>query len=328
MKLSSIWKSCAALLTATAALSMSPVTKAAEFPSETITIIAGYAAGGPVDTVARLLAEGIRGPLDTTVVVENKAGAAGSIAADYVARSKPDGHTLLLTSLNHVTNAVLNTAQKFDTEADFAPLAIISIAPHVLVVPADSPIQSYDDFLKKIKEKPGTVTVSNSGAGGSPHLIAELFQMKTGTSFLSIPYKGAAPAVSDLLGNHVDASFQTLGSVRAQIDAGKLRALAVASDERSPFLPDTPTFVELGVEGLSLDSWYGVLAPSNTPDHVVKRLHDAISSAVQDPDFQAKISNAGMQTLTDSNPENYRERISNEIKLVRTVVEAANIQLQ
>lgn len=328
MRATSFLKSLAAMLTATTALSLSPAAQANEFPSDTITFVVGYAAGGPMDTVARLLAEGVRGPLGTTVVVENKAGAAGSIAADFVARSKADGYTVLLTSLNHVTNAVLNTAQKFDTEADFTPLAVVSIAPHVLVVPANSPIQSYEDFVKKLEENPGAVTVSNSGAGGSPHLIAELYQMKTGTSFLHIPYKGAAPAVSDLLGNHVDASFQTLGSVRAQIDAGQLRALAVASDARSPFLPDTPTFAQVGIEGLSLDSWYGALVPAGTPDEVVNRLHDAIETAVNTPEFQDKIRNAGMQIVTDSNPENYRERIHNEIKLVRTVVEAANIQPQ
>lgn len=328
MRATSFLKSFAAMLTATAALSMSPVAQASEYPSDTINFVVGYAAGGPMDTVARLLAEGVRGPLGTTVVVENRAGAAGSIAADFVARSKPDGYTVLLTSLNHVTNAVLNTAQKLDTEADFTPLAVVSIAPHVLVVPAGSPIQSYEDFVKLLHDKPGAVTVSNSGAGGSPHLIAELYQMKTDTHFVHVPYKGAAPAVSDLLGNHVDASFQTLGSVRAQIDAGQLRALAVASDDRSPFLPDTPTFTELGIEGLSLDSWYGALAPANTPEDVVKRLHEAIAATVNNPEFQEKIRNAGMQIVTDSNPENYRERIHNEIKLVREVVEAANIQPQ
>jgi len=316
-----------ARIMAAAAFSVGLAAHASEsYPKDPINFIVGYAPGGPMDTVARLLAETVRDPLNVPVLVENRAGAAGSIAADYVARTKPDGYTVLLTSLNHITNAVLSSAQKFDTESAFSPVAIVASAPHVLVVPAASPIASYEDFLAKLQNEPGKVTVSNSGAGGSPHLIAELYQMKTGTSFLHIPYKGAAPAVTDLLGNHVDASFQTLGSVRAQIDAGQLRALAVASDTRSIFLPDTPTFAELGIDGLSLDSWYGALLPANVPEPVLKRLHEAVAAAVQDPAFQEKIQAAGMQIVTDSNPDNYRQRISDEIALVRSVAEAANIQ--
>lgn len=297
------------------------------YPTKAITIINTHSAGGPMDTVARLIAEGIREPLGVSVIVESKAGANGSIAAQYVAGSAPDGYTMLSTPISHVTNAVLNKNLRFDSYADFTPLAAVAVAPHALVVRKDFPAKDFKEFVELIRKSPNKYSHATPGAGGSPHLVAELFQLKTGTQLIHVPYKGAAPAVTDLIGGHVDMSFATLGSVRAQIEAGQLRALAVTPPNGTKLLPGVPSFTQLGVPDLTLDSWYGLLLPANTPADIVEKLHVEVAKVVKTPAYAERLATAGIEPIEDSNPEEFKKRIHDEIALIKDVAEKANISI-
>lgn len=307
---------------------IAPTLAAENYPAKPITIINTHSAGGPMDTVARLIAEGIRGPLGVSVIIESKPGANGAIAAQYVANSAPDGYTILSTPISHVTNAVLNKELRFDSEADFTPLAAVAVAPHALVVRSDFPAKNLAELIVLLKSRPGYYTHATPGTGGSPHLVAELFQVRTGTQLIHVPYKGGAPAITDVIGGHVHMSFATLGSVRAQIEAGQLRALAVTPANGSNLLPGVPSFSQQGVPELTLDSWYGLLLPKNTPSAIVERLHAEVAKVVKTPEYAQRLATAGIEPILDSNPKEFKMRIRDEIVLISDVADKANIKIE
>ncbi|MDF3834204.1 tripartite tricarboxylate transporter substrate binding protein [Cupriavidus basilensis] len=297
------------------------------FPSQPVRMVVGFPAGGPTDVVARLIADSLSRSIGQPVLVDNKPGANATIAAEQVARAKPDGYTILMAATNHSINAVLYKTLKFDTEKAFAPVTAVAVAPTVLVVNPKFPAKNYAEFVALMKSHPGKYSYASAGSGGTPHLSAEMFKILTHTAIVHIPYRGAAPAVTDLIGGQVDMMFATLGSVLPQLRAGQLRAIAVAAPQRSRLLPNVPTFEESGLKGFRLDSWYGLLVPAGTPKPVVDRLHTEIVRAVSSAAYQERLNAAGLEPVIDSNPTRFAEQIRTEIANFGGVVRANKLTI-
>jgi tripartite-type tricarboxylate transporter receptor subunit TctC len=297
------------------------------YPSQPVRLLVGFSAGGPTDIAARVLAEGLQRELGQAFVVENRPGANATIATTAVARAAPDGYTGLVFATNHTINAVLYSNLQYKSVDDFAPVGAVAVAPTVLVVNNDFPAKDFNEFLKELRSKPDEYSYASAGSGGTPHLSAELFQQLTGTKMRHIPYKGAAPAIADVIGGHVPMSFATLGSVLPQIKAGQVRALAVASPERSPLLPDVPTFGEYGLKDFRLDSWYALTMPKGTPEAIVNKLSQAVQKVVATPEFAEKMAAAGLQPVLDSTPAGFEAQMRDEIRLFEGLVKSAGLRV-
>jgi tripartite-type tricarboxylate transporter receptor subunit TctC len=283
-----ITKNLAAVCTA---LLMIPVYSHAQpaFPNKVIKIVVPVAPGGGADAVARMMAEKMSLSLSTPIIIENKPGASGSIAALEVARAAPDGYTLMECFVaTHSTNpAVLKL--KYDPIADFSPVGMIAQTSNVLVVPEKSKAKTLQEFLTLARTKPGSMSFSSAGAGSATHLIMEYLENQASVNLVHVPYKGAAPAMQDLLAGQVDAMFPSLTTALPHIKAGKLRALAVASVKRDPAMPEVPTIAEQGFPGFSAIQWWGLCAPAKTPEAVVSRLNKALNDALALPDIRARL---------------------------------------
>jgi tripartite-type tricarboxylate transporter receptor subunit TctC len=298
------------------------------YPSKPIQILVGFAVGGPTDIVARTVGKELSDALGQTVIIDNRPGANATIATSAVARAKADGYTGLFAATNHTINAVLYPNLSFKSVDDFAPVAAIAVAPTVLVVNKDFPAKDFGEFLAELKANPDKYAYASAGSGGTPHLSAELFQQLTGTKITHVPFKGAAPAMTDVIAGHVPMSFATLGSVLPQIRSGQVRVLAVASPERSPLLPDTPTFEESGVKDFRLDSWYGLMMPAGTPKPIIERLSTEIQKITKKPEFAAKMAEAGLQPITDSNPKQYEKQMRDEVQLFDGLVKSSGLKVE
>ena len=268
----------------------------AAWPAKPVRLVVGFSAGGPTDVVARAFADHAARALGQPFVVENKPGANTILAAEAVASAPADGYTLLLGATNHtMIPALYSSRVKFDAVTSFAPVCTLAVSPTVLVVGPALPARTLGDFLQKVKAEPGARTYATPGSGSSGHFASAQFTRLTGTAMNHIPYKGAAQAVTDLVGGQVDSSFATLGSVLPQVQAGKLTALAVAAPKRSPLLPQVPTFEEAGVKGYSADAWYGLLAPAGVPPVVLAALERVAQEFVRAPAVVGKLQGMGMQ---------------------------------
>ncbi|KOF54952.1 MULTISPECIES: tripartite tricarboxylate transporter substrate binding protein [unclassified Achromobacter] len=268
----------------------------AAYPERPVRIIVGFSPGGPTDVVARAFASYASQALGQTFVVENKPGANTILAAEAVSKAAPDGYTLLMGATNHtMIPALYRDRVKFDALRSFTPICAVAASPTVLVVGPALPAVSMADFLARLKAEPGKHTYATPGTGSSGHFATARFLQLTGASMNHIPYKGAAQAVSDLMGGQVDSSLATLGSVLPQITSGKLAALAVASPRRVPQLPGVPTFDEAGVHGYAADAWYGVLAPAGLPDDIRQRLEALSRRFAAAPETAASLKALGMQ---------------------------------
>lgn len=301
--------------------------QAAPYPSQPIRMVVGFPAGGPTDVAARLIADSVSRSMGQPVVVDNRPGANATIAAEQVARAKPDGYTILMAATNHTINAVLYKKLKFESESGFTPITAVAVAPTVLVVHPKFPAKNYAEFVGLMRANPGKYSYASAGNGGTPHLSAEMFKMKTQTSIVHVPYRGAAPAITDLMGGQVDMSFATLGSVLPQINAGNVRALAVAAPKRSQLLANVPTFEESGLKDFRLDSWYGLLAPAGTPKEIVDRLYTEISKAIASAEYKERLASAGLEAVLDSNPKKFAEQIRLEIAEFGKVVSANRLTI-
>ncbi|BDT67447.1 hypothetical protein os1_16230 [Comamonadaceae bacterium OS-1] len=299
--------------------------QAQTWPEKTVTLVVPFPAGGSTDSVARALSPRLTAAFKQTVIVDNKAGATGTIGATFVKRAPADGYTLLVSSLGPLVIAPhLIKGVQYDALKDFDPITVAVQAPNVLVVPANSPHKSLAEVVAFQKANPGKMTFASSGNGSSDHLTVELFWQQTGTSGLHIPYKGGAPAIADLLGGQVDASFQNINAVLSQIKGGKLRALAVTSGKRSDVLPEVPTMAEGGVKNVEVYSWQAVVAPKGLPADVRVKLHTAIVAALADPAIKQQFGALGFETIANT-PEQFAAFQATEFARWKRVIEAGKI---
>jgi tripartite-type tricarboxylate transporter receptor subunit TctC len=297
----------------------------AAYPDKTVTMVVPFPPGGSTDAIARVIGQKLQEKLGGTWVVDNKAGATGTIGAAFVKRAPADGYTLFVSSLGPfvITPHLLKNLQ-YDALKDFDPITVAVQAPNVLVVPAASPIKSVADMLAALKKTPGKISFASSGNGSSDHLSAELFWQQTGTEGLHIPYKGGGPAINDLLGGQVDAAFVNINSIIGHIKAGKVRALAVASEKRNPLLPDVPTLNEQGVKGAEVQSWQAVAAPRGIPADIKAKLHKAIVEALNDPSVKEKLQAQGFE-IVGNTPEQFAKFQAAEYARWKDLIEKRKI---
>jgi tripartite-type tricarboxylate transporter receptor subunit TctC len=267
---------------------------AQDYPTRPIKLVVGFAAGGTTDFMARLVADKMKGPLGQPVVVENRTGANGAIGAEFVAKSAADGYTLYFTTAGVATVYPHLKPAPYDTLRDFVGVARVAFNSTMLVVNAATPIRSARDLAAIARDKPGKVTIAITGLGSVSHLGAELFQSAAGIKLVEVPYRGAAPAMTDLLGGTLDALFGDGPTVISQIEAGKIRAIAATSHDRSPIFPDVPTFLEQGFADTVADQWAGVLAPVGTSSAIVAKLNAAIAAAMRDPEVRTRLAQTGV----------------------------------
>ena len=275
---------------------VAPASRAA-YPEKPVRIVVGFAAGGPTDVVARLVAESLAKANGQPFIVDNKPGAAATIATAEVARAPADGYTLLMTGTNHATNPAILPKLPFDTRRDLVGVSLVAEGPHVLVVHPQAPFGSVKELVAYAKANPDKVAYSSSGRGGTVHFAGAMFEEAAKVSLIHVPYKGAAPAVQDLLGGQVPMSFASLASINAQVKAGKLKLLATATPKRLAEYPDVPTFAELGYPSVSISAWAGLLAPAATPKPILEKLASQVTAALASPEARKRIEALGMQPI-------------------------------
>jgi tripartite-type tricarboxylate transporter receptor subunit TctC len=298
----------------------------AAYPEKTVMMVVPFPPGGSTDAIARVLSQKLQEKLGGTFIIDNKPGATGTIGAAFVKRAAPDGYTLFVSSLGPFVIAPhLIKGVQYDALKDFDPITIAVQAPNVLVVPVNSPDKSVADLLAHLKKTPGKVSFASSGNGSSDHLSAELFWQQTGTEGLHVPYKGGGPAINDLLGGQVDAAFVNINSIIQHIKAGKVRALAISSEKRSPLLADVPTLQEQGVKGAEVQSWQAVAAPKGLPADVKSKLHAAIVASLNDPAVKEKLLAQGFEIVADT-PEHFAKYQALEYARWKQLIEARNIK--
>jgi tripartite-type tricarboxylate transporter receptor subunit TctC len=307
---------------ALAALVLVPLAAGAQaWPSKPLTLVVPYPAGGPVDVSARLIAQKLQASLAQPVVVENKPGAGGNIGPDFVAKSAPDGYTLLMGAIaTHAINPALYPRIPYDPVRDFRHIALVVQVPNVLVVNKDLPCRNLSEFIALARANPGKFDFASGSTGSTGHLAGELFKQMTGTFMVHIPYKGAGPAVTDLLAGRVHLMFDNLASALPNIKAGKVRALAVTTLKRSAFLPELPTLDESGLKGFDMTTWWGVMAPAKTPDAVVERLAAEIGSAIRAPDVKERLAAMGSETPGVRTPREFTAFVEKELRTYAPLV--------
>jgi tripartite-type tricarboxylate transporter receptor subunit TctC len=298
-----------------------------EYPSRPVTLVVPFPAGGSTDLVARLIASGMTKHLGQQLVIENRGGAGGNIGSAAVARAEPDGYTILMATVaTHALNPALYKKMPFDPVEDFAPVSLLALIPNVLVVNNDFPAKSVQELIDLLKADPGKYSYASSGNGTPLHLSGELFKSMAGVDMAHVPYKGAGPALVDVMGGHVPIMFDNLPSSTEHIRAGKLRGLAVTTAERAPSMPDLPTIAESGLPGYETYTWNALFAPAGTPKDVIDRLNAAANAAVADPDVQAKLKDVGA-VPKGSTPEELASHVQAELAKWAPVVKASGAQI-
>lgn len=295
--------------------------EAQAWPAKPITLIVPFPPGGTTDVLARALAESLRTSLGQPVIVESKPGAGATLGADFVAKSKPDGYTLLVGAVHHTIAPSVYKKLPYDFQKDLVPITTIALVPNVLVVNADTPVKSVSELVAMLKAQPGKFTYGSNGNGTAQHLIGTQFQQLTGTQLVHVPYKGSGPLTTDLLGGHVGMSFDTITPVLPHIKSGKLRPLAVTTIKRSSALPDVPTLDESGLKGFNIGTWFGVLAPAGTPPDVVARLNAEMVKVIRSPEFGKRMAEIGAEPVGDTSAQMARQIQEETEKFARLVKE-------
>jgi len=295
------------------------------WPARPVTLVVPFPPGGSTDAIARAIGPSLNKSFGQSFIVDNKAGATGTIGAAAVKRAAPDGYTFLVTSLGPLVIAPhLIKGMQYDALKDFDPITVAVQAPNVLVVPANSPHKSLADVIAYEKAQPGKMTFASSGNGSSDHLTAELFWLESGTTGIHVPYKGGGPAITDLLGGQVDASFQNVNAVLQHIRTGKLRALAVTGAKRSPVLPDVPTMTEAGVANVDVYSWQGIVGPKGLPADVRDKFHGAVVAALNDPQVKQQLTGLGLEVVGNT-PAQFTAFQQQEFARWKKVIEVRKI---
>jgi tripartite-type tricarboxylate transporter receptor subunit TctC len=300
---------------------------AQDFPDRPVRLVVPFPAGGTTDILARLLANALSAQWSQPVVVENRPGASGTIFSEQLARSAPDGYTLMVTATHHVINPALYKNLRYDTRTDFTPIAQVAAVPNVLVVNPAFPAKTVAELIAYAKANPGKVNFGSAGTGGANHLSGELFKSMTGVNMVHIPYKGAAPALNDLLGGQIPVMFDSVPGVLQHIKAGKLRALGVTSLTRSSALPDVPTLDEAGVKGFEATAWFGLYGPGNMPADLTARLSRDVLAALRSPEVEQQFALQGAEPGTMTQPQ-FAQFVSAEMDKWAKVIADARITIQ
>ena len=313
-----------------ASLAMAPCASAQTdtYPSRPITLLVPFAPGGSSDTIIRPIAAKVAEALGATIVIDNRAGAGGNVAALATKQAAPDGYTLFLANNGTLAvNPALFPDLRFDPLKDFAPITPIASFPSVLVVPADSPVRSVKDLADLAKSKPAGLNYASQGVGSGGQILGEMFRLKVGAPMIHVPYRGAGPAVTDVVGGRVDFLFTSYISAGEQARGGKLRILGWTAPKRSPILPEVPTMAEAGFPGVDLEIWHGLVAPAGTPPAIVRRLNEAFVNAARMPDIAALVSPQAADIVTGT-PEEFVKLIAADVDRLAKVVREAGIKGQ
>ncbi len=297
------------------------------WPGKPISLIVPFPAGGTTDVLARALADKLQQSLGQPVIVESKPGAGATLGADFVAKSRPDGYTLLVGAVHHTIASSVYKKLPYDFEKDFAPVTTIALVPNVLVVNAANPARTVAELVAQAKARPGQLNYGSNGNGTAQHLIGTQFANVTGTDLMHIPYKGSGPLVTDLLGNQVALAFDTVTPVHQPIRSGKLRALAVTTGRRAAALPEVPTLEEAGVPGIRIGTWFGVLAPAATPRDIVARLNAEMVKVIQSPEFRKRMEEIGAEPVGNS-VEQMAAQIRSETEKFAKLVKEARVTVE
>ncbi len=309
------------------ALALPGLSAAQGFPSKPVTIVLSYAAGGPTDFLARTLGERVSARIGQPVLVDPKPGANERVATEYLLRQPADGYTTVLVALPHATNPAVFSSLPYDTFKEFIGLVHMVNIPVILTVKADSPIRSFADFAAFAKAKPGQATFGSPGAATSSHLTVELLGTLTGAAFTHVPYKGDAPAMTDLMSGQITASVNSLPGALGQIRGGRVRSIGISSAQRVPVLPDVPTFAEQGFPDAVTATWFGLIVRSGTPRDVVAKLNAEFNAALALPEVKEKLNDRGMTTVGGT-PETYTAFIRAENERWAKVVKARGIKIE
>jgi len=304
------------------ALAVQVTAAAAQWPAKSVTLVVPYPPGGPTDIVARAVAQGMGEVLGHTVLVDNRAGAGGNIGADAVAKSAPDGYTLLLATTAHAINMSLFKNLGYDTRKSFTPISLLTKGPLVIVTRPDLPVNNVPELIALAKASPGKLTFASSGNGQSTHLSAELFNTMAGIRMVHAPYRGSSPAMTDVMGGHADLMFNTMLSSMPYVRDGKLRALAITGARRSSAAPDLPTIAESGLPGYEATAWNGLMAPVGTPDDVIQKLSAALQNVLNQPQMQKQFQQQGFAAEWMT-PTDYGRFLDDEIRKWAQVVKVS-----
>ncbi len=319
------------ILRTLAALALSAcaaLAQAQSYPAKPVRIVVPYPAGGTTDIIARIAAAQLAERLKQPFVVENRAGASGAIGAVAVAQSAPDGYTLVMgTASSHGINSALQKNLPYDAVKDFAPVTVVASTPNIVVVHPSVPARTLGELLALARAQPGKINFGSTSPGGSPHMSAELLKMMAGVDMTHVPYKGAAPMLTDLIGGQIQVGFDNLPSTIGFVRSGKVRALAVTTPQRWPGAPDIPTVAESGVPGYEVSGWFGLLAPAGTPKAVLDTLQSAVAQAVQQPEVARQLRDLGAEPVANR-PEAFARDIAADVEKWRKVVQATGVRLE
>src|SRR5689334_20249134 len=301
--------------------------RAADYPVRPVTLVVAFTPGGPSDVLARIVGRQLERVLHQPFVIENRPGGAGNIAAEAVAHAKPDGYTLLMGNNSILaTNGALFARLNYDAEKDFAPISMVGTQPNILVVNPTVPVHSVAELIALARKEPGKLNYGNSGYGAAAHLSAELFKTEAHVEIVGVNYKGAAPALQDLIAGHTQLMFATSASVIGHIKSGLVRPIAVTTLKRFSLMPDLPTVAEGGLPGFDATTWHGLVAPAGTPKDAIETLHRAMVEGLKDPDTQKRLADLGVEITADS-PAEFAAYIKSEIPKWTAVVKSAGVKL-
>ncbi len=315
------------LLTTLALIATGLNVQAQNWPAKPISLVVPFPSGGTTDVLARAVGQELSVALGQPVVVESKPGAGSTLGADYVAKAKPDGHTLLMGAVHHTIASSVYKKLTYDFQKDLAPISIVAMVPNILVINTAIPAKNVSELLALAKAQPGKYSFGSNGNGTAQHLIGAQFESMGGVELLHVPYKGSGPLTTDLLGGQIQMSFDTITPVLPHIKAGKLRALAVTTGKRSAALPDVPTLDEAGLKGFDLGTWFGLLAPAGTPTPIVERLSQEVARIVARPDFRKKLEDIGANPVGNTSAQMARQ-IKEDTERYAKLVKDATVTLE